>query len=360
MSSQLLEKITIVIFSFNRHKHLKRVINFWLAHNVQLLILDGSDKKLIDSGLKSQNVQYIHSQTSLYDRLLSSIDYIKTDFMILGCDDEFYLPSSLSACIDFLISQPTYSCCKGVALAFFEGKDKKKFLGRQVYQGLINLHLKQENPLHRIKYHFYNYTQAHLYSVCRTEQWKIICKYVFEKEYNFYAVWELQIEFLLMISGKSKVIPELMWMRNAGVPAIRGTSPSMSYNLEISGWWNSENYKMEKSSFLFRMKQACDELLINKNLEITEAQIEKMFEIYINRFYSKKKNLLRKFIDLVPSNVKKWIKIILNWEKFILKRRQMTFNNLRSLEEEANLLKKKGIFVNYEEINLIISAIKDH
>ena len=36
----------------------------------------------------------------------------------------------------------------------------------------------------------------------------------FSKRYNFAAAHELQVEFLTIVSGKSKIISELMWMRN--------------------------------------------------------------------------------------------------------------------------------------------------
>lgn len=354
-----LEKLTVVIFSYNRQEYLKRTIKFWSSYSVNVLVLDGSDNKLDDIFLQKKNIKYIYDKRSLYDRLLETINHINTEFMILSCDDEFYLPSALSTCVKFLSNQNTYSSCKGTALGFFSDNKKKIICARQIYQELLGIHLYQDNASDRIKKHFYNYTIAHLFSVTRTHQWKIICKHVFEKEYNFYAVWELQIEFLLMVSGKSKIIPELMWMRNIEVPRIRNTSPSMAY-LEISDWWNNDNYKLEKKNFLFRMKNACNEILIDQNSKFTEDEIEKLFEIYINRFYTRKKSLIRKIVDLIPVNVKRCIKSILNWEKFILKKRQMTFNNARSLEEEANLLKKRGIFVNYKEINLIISAIQNH
>ena len=80
----------------------------------------------------------------------------------------------------------------------------------------------------------------------RSSTWKTISKHVFEKEFSFFAAWELQIEFLVMVSGKSKIIPKLMWMRNRTSPPIRGTSPSMSYDIEISNWWLSNKFKKEK------------------------------------------------------------------------------------------------------------------
>ena len=55
-----LKKLTIVIFTYNRHKYLKRTVKYWLNYNIKLLILDGSQVKLEDSCLKSKNITYIN------------------------------------------------------------------------------------------------------------------------------------------------------------------------------------------------------------------------------------------------------------------------------------------------------------
>ena len=43
MSDYLLQKLTIVIFSYNRHKYLKRTIKYWSKYQAKILVLDGSD-----------------------------------------------------------------------------------------------------------------------------------------------------------------------------------------------------------------------------------------------------------------------------------------------------------------------------
>ena len=50
-----LEKLTIVILTYNRHKYLKRTIHYWSNYNVNLVILDGSEKKLEDQYIEAKN-----------------------------------------------------------------------------------------------------------------------------------------------------------------------------------------------------------------------------------------------------------------------------------------------------------------
>ena len=118
MSYQILNNLTIVIPTHNRHKYLKRTIKYWANCGAKLLVLDGSDIKLEDPSLKEKNTKYIYNPNNFYNRLLSSIKYIDTEFMILGSDDEFYLPSALSSCVAFLTKETSYSSCQGLALGF--------------------------------------------------------------------------------------------------------------------------------------------------------------------------------------------------------------------------------------------------
>lgn len=342
MSQTLLQKLTIVIFSYNRHKYLKRTINYWSNYNVKLVILDGSNNKLIDPCLNSEKIKYIYDQKSLYARLLRSGDYIDTEFMILSCDDEFYLPSALSECIKFLSSEDSFSSCGGCA-ASFEVYEKEIILSK-MYHNLKNINLNHDSSAERIKSHFKNYLPAHLYSILRTKKWKLICKYVFEKEFSFYAAWEMQIEFLIMVSGKSKIIPELMWMRNLHVPPIRETSPSMSHDVKIFEWWRSDNFKKEKEEFLFKMKIASQELSKDKNIKFTEQIISELFEIYISSQSSKtkqnktyKKSFLFIFINFIPRKIKRFIKSI--------------------LFPKPNIV-PKGVSINHVELKKIISRIQ--
>lgn len=349
MPHAFLDKLTIIIFSYNRQKYLKRTIKYWSNYNVKLLVLDGSDTKLEDSCLNTKNIKYIYDPRGLYKRLLSSIDYIDTEFMILGCDDEFYLPSALSTCINFLIKESSFSSCKGRAIGFGTRNKGKEIFGKEQYPKLRNLCLDHNNASERISKHFSNYVPAHLFSVMKSNKWQIICKYVFEKEYNFTGVWELQIEFLVMVSGKSKVIPELMWMRNLEVAPIRGTSPSMSYKVRIRNWWYQKKFRKEKEDFLNKMKKACDEFSNDQNFEFTKNVIEKLFEIYIHAPF--RVNLFRYNVNIIINKIKKLIKTTLYSVNIIT-------NKDKVLLEEIRLLEEQCVSVNYKDLDQVISALQ--
>ena len=359
--NRFLEKLTIVIFSYNRHKYLKRTIKYWSDYNVKLLVLDGSDIKLEDPCLNIKNIRYIYGPKDLYGRVLSSINYIDTEFMMLAGDDEFYLPSALSRCIEFLSKESSFSSCGGRAIGFHT--NKKNIFGGIQYPRLKDLSLDSDSASVRIEDHFSSYVPAHIYSVIRSSKWKFICKCTFEKEYSFFASWELQLEFLVMVSGKSKIIPELMWMRNQEVPAIRGTSPSMSYSVDILKWWYDEKFTKEKKEFLYAMKKTCGSLSIDQNFKFSENEISKLFEVYIDKLLNKRlteKNFFYRVINLISYKkiltslsyeTKKMIKKFIRWDKILPYIKT-------SLVKEAIQLEAKGVSVNYKDLNQVILTLQ--
>lgn len=347
MHNTLLRNLTLVIFTYNRHEFLKRTIRYWSNYNLKLVILDGSDKKLKDQCLKSKNIKYIYGPKDLYTRLLNSKNYIETEFVILGSDDEFYFPSALISCINFLINNSNFSCCGGIALGFGRTKKRRSLYGQERYPKLHNLTLNHNFAAERVKKHFSNYVPAHFYSVMRTNVWKKICKHVFLKEFSFDAALELQVEFLLLVSGKSKIISELMWMRNLNenLP-YRGTSPSLNESFKINHWWNDKIYKNEKKDFFCRMQNACDDLLGIKKNRFNQNQISKLFKIYITKSLYVKKSFFRKILDFIPIAIKNFIKYFLG-----------IYN--RDLIAEVRKLETKNILVNYKELKLVLLYLEN-
>ena len=345
MNYPLLDKLTLVILTYNRHKYLKRTIHYWSNYNVNLVILDGSEKKLEDHYIRAKNIKYLHNKNGLYDRLLSSINLIETEFMIFGGDDEFYLPSALSSCIKFLLKETSYYSCGGRAVGF--RTKKKKLLGIRQYPQLKGLCLDYDNASDRIYKHFSSYVPAHFYSVMRSAKWDIICRNVFKKKYNFNSSEELQLEFLVIVSGKSKIISELMWMRNNEVARA-----DLDLSLPIEKFWYDKKNEKEKNLFLQRIKKACNELSTNQNSKLNEETISNLFEAYVKKILKyNNKNLFRKILNLAPNKI--GIKLL----KFVKKCFSIAAKE-KSLSEEINILEAEGVSVNSEELKKIISILQ--
>lgn len=341
-----LEKLTLVIFTFNRHSLLVRTLNYWSNYNIKLIVLDGSSMRLKNRCLQSKNIKYIYDTRGLYERLLSSVNHIDTEFVILGSDDEFYLPSALESCIKFLLKEPTFTSCGGRAIGFIS--DKGKILGVKQYTRLKNFCLDNQNGNLRALMHFSNYVPAHFYSVMRSSIWNKISKYVFEKNYELSAAHELQLEYLATIAGKSKIIPELLWLRNKGVPPINNFEMK---KVEKRQWWFDNKYQLEKDDFIKRMKQASNELLNDQNYELDDDLISKSFEAYLHNLKFQDSSL-RKLVRLMPHQIKLIIKSI-----FSFKYKYIT-NKYESLKDEVSLLETNGVYVNQKELDFVISVLE--
>jgi len=352
----LLKKITIIIFSYNRHKYLVSTIKYWSRYGVKVLVLDGSDTILNDPCLKVNNVKYVYDPRGVYDRLLSSTNFIDTEFMILSPDDEFYIPSALSSCIDFLIKNPSFSSCGGHGIGFGLS-DFKKLTGKELYKNLKNYALDHDDASERIKKHFLNYQPTHIYSLMRSSHWREICHYVFKKEYSFYSNYELQVEFLIMFSGKSKIIPNLMWMRNFILTPVAEVNPNLEPNLPIKKWWYNKNFKIEKLDFLERMKKACEQLSHNQSQQLSKNQIVKLFEFYIhgnflNRYFF---SPIRNIINVLPPQIKRIIRFFISRKNIIINKNKILD---KSIFDQAKRLESKGVKVDYKNLNYAVTIIE--
>ena len=91
-----LSKLTIVITTYNRKKFILRTMNYWSNTNVKLDILDGSETPIEDHLIEklSKYIKYIYNPLSVHQRILHSLEFVKTEFAILGSDDEYFVPSA--------------------------------------------------------------------------------------------------------------------------------------------------------------------------------------------------------------------------------------------------------------------------
>ena len=159
----------------------------------------------------------------------------------------------------------------------------------------------------------------------------------FQKRYNFAAAHELQVEFLTIVSGKSKIISELMWMRNNEVKRIYKDI----IELEIHNWWIDSNFYNERLDFLQKMNKASNELILNTNFNFDENKISKLFELYIKKNYHEKfskRNFFSKMMDSIIPQIREMKKKLIN--KYKLKSNNLVGKsnfNMRRYAKDSQL-----------------------
>ena len=347
----LLKKLTIIIPTYQRQAFALRCMQYWSGKDVTIIIIDGT-KNSLDTNFLSKlksNIKYIHSPVSLYERMLHTTNLIETEYCMLGCDDEFYIPSALNSCLVNLSLDNKLVTCTGRAIEF--NWHNNSVVGGNVYEKFKDLNLDDTNPMERINKHFSNYEPAHTYGVCRSSIWKVAAKVIFSKEYPFFAAMELQLELLLLFAGKSLVIPEFFWLRSEEGTPLRGTTTSMISSYKISKWWLDKKNKKQKNDFLTRMEKACFEInkLTNENYT---PNIEAAYEVYIkhNDIEYQKPSIFVKIFRYLPT-------ILQNTIRGILKIFGFRVNKKILLIDFARLLEASGVIVDFTELEKIKKII---
>ncbi len=358
-----LSKLTIVIITLNRKKFILRTMNYWSGSNIKLLVVDGSKSPIEDHILRkfSNNITYFHQPYSGHQRVLFALKLVQTEFVILGSDDEYFVPSALNSCVETLQQDKELAACIGRAVKF--NFKNNQMTGKDVYSILKNYKLLDDDPMIRIKKLFRNFMPFHCHAVCRSNFWKIAWEYACFKEYNFYGSGEYFFEFLMAFSNKSKSIPVFMWFRSDENESIRGQGPALTLGYEIQDWWYDKKYKEEKKDYLNRIELACSKISeINKKNYI--ADVIGGHEILINFCKNRSKlfkvglfsyplNLLHSIFQQLPDFITTPIKSIVRYFGFKFgKSYELPFF------DQLKVLEKEGVKIDYDEVQQIEKEIK--
>ena len=199
-----MSQLTIVIPSYGRHKFLIRGINFWSNKNVEVVIVDGSSKTLFNSYSDNlpSNINYYHLPIGFLNRLEFASNLIKTKYCILLADDEFFIPSALSSAIKQLELYKEIVACCGQSISVWPEPQSSisndfSLTGHVVYPERKNYSLNQNSSRYRMIEHIKNYSPTGVYSVMRSQTWKQIISIISSKEFNAFAIFELQFELAL-------------------------------------------------------------------------------------------------------------------------------------------------------------------
>ena len=98
------------------------------------------------------------------------------------------------------------------------------------------------------------------------------------------------------------------------------------------------------------MNKASNELILNTNFNFDENKISKLFELYIKKNYHEKfskRNFFSKMMDSIIPQIREMKKKLIN--KYKLKS-----NNL---VEEAGVIEKESVIVNYKELDYVIKTL---
>ena len=352
-----LDQITLVMLTYQRHDLALRSMRYWSNQNIKLIVIDGSNVAIDKSKLQglSPKITYVHEQKSYYMRLRGSIDLVSTKYAALVCDDEFYIPSAIYQCITELENNLELSSCIGRSLGFYYREGV--VFGREDNPSFRNYGVLSDSPNERVLFHMENYVPSLIYGICRADIFKSAFHHITKKEFPVFAILELQFAFILSYTGKSKVIPHLMWLRNQYVKPTRRTDswldPSADKGFD-KFWENSSSSKL-KSEFIDIMVEAiktvdCKESYRHKAV-IVEAFSKHVIIIKNNDLSNLSKNrfflLTKMLIDRLAPN---FLKEIVRSKRHIKR-----INNFQGSQiiASANSLVDEEVRVDFEALKEI-------
>ncbi len=126
-NTPLLSKMTLVIPTYNRHQHLKKLIEYYKSQctPISFIILDSSDQETLEKnshlcrelGDKAKHITYA-SSTQVADKLLDGLKQVVTPFCGFCADDDLVFVDGIVAAIAFLQSHDDYVSADGIYLNF--------------------------------------------------------------------------------------------------------------------------------------------------------------------------------------------------------------------------------------------------
>jgi glycosyltransferase domain-containing protein len=286
----MLSELTVIIPTYNRHPFISRSIAFWKNKRATVCILDGS-KDPVDRQLQADfpsNISYYHLPVGIVERLKFACSLIKTDYVILQGDDEFFSHSALQRCIQELKSDIELVSCGGVAMGFSFDRSNNRVSGHQVYPELLGRQIQEDSPCERMFRHMSNYSPSSIYSVVKSKVWIDAIQPFLNNEMTLFAIGELQFELGICYYGKSKIIPQLTWFRSNENANIRGTDKSLDDTKQIDVWWHDKSKTTEHEDFLNAMSAFLTRDKKN-DIEHIKACLCKAIDAYANAVKSRKR-----------------------------------------------------------------------
>ena len=208
-----LSKLTIGVFTKgDRENKLLRTVSFIELLGIKCIIVDAGAKYINHEFALA--TQYLHRPDALLeDRLSELIPLVRSPYLLLSPDDDFFLPNGISECIEFLDANQDYSSAQGQRIYFRENGCMS--WGPQ-YENYVNLDFNQEDKRKRLvemsqSMHF-------IYSIIRLNAFKNVVK-VLENSYSSNPVngfkVELVFNYILPTQGKHRMLPLLYSARES-------------------------------------------------------------------------------------------------------------------------------------------------
>ena len=327
-----------------------RALQFWAESIHNIIVVDGSKNPLSASSIPrdGDNISYYHLPVTWGERLSFAASKVETDYVVMVSDDEYYIPSCLEKSVQFLDLNKDYVACVGRCLGFYYRSGK--VYGRQVYPQLRDYEVVAKDASARVVYHMENYVMSLLWAVTRTSAWRSAADTYAREEFRVYCQAELQFEMILSFAGKSRVIPELGWLRSLGEndsivdlePGLDSSSPMDIFSRDSGRAHEFQRFVNVMSDTFYSL--GCSDFKHSRNTVISGV------EAYV-RFLEKSRKNRKIYLGLaryLPKSIKNFLRRVLS----LLLR-----NESVSLVSAARSLELEGVSVDFSNIDKVEKSL---
>jgi len=375
--SHSLARLTVVIPTISRPEFVKRQILFWSHFDAEVRILDGAATPIDLSHFVSipSNIQYLHEPRRFNERLSNAWKHVNTEFACLLPDDEFFLPSGLTASLKKLDENPDITGCVGKVLMFFV--DQGRFLTYQDYEYWRDFAHDSLTAEHRVK-EVLPPNNAHKvqFAVLRANVWREIFISSYADYYSTGYLYERMLNLHSAVLGRTVVLNELMWMRSMENPPLTNAAVPRD-NGGMLGWADNPNNRDEILHYVEKVEKI---IASDESINVTEARMyaEQFvyggFETHRMKVQNSKRSFRRRLsewlVRYAPKSIKLAAKRIgprkvlsyLDWQGFVLDetckkltRKEITFNKY-----ELQLIERLAVATDFDRKNSGHKSIPAH
>lgn len=236
--ADIASKLTIVLTLKDRPEFTRRWMRYMDDNRCpyKILIADGGADKAIEEQLRDSgnypNLDYEYIRypfdenfRCFYTKQLDVCRRVKSDYLLLADNDDFFIIDTIPLLIDFLDGHPDYSGCRGTYSQFTlfskDGGVVNTPVGeRYTTEPSECYSIENESSLERAECFFKKVDRYYLwlnwYSVFRTGKVCHSLETIYKHNFPDVVLNELLLNLLLLREGKLKVIDQLFYVRQLG------------------------------------------------------------------------------------------------------------------------------------------------
>lgn len=342
--------LSIFVPTKNRYYYISKLLDYYLLINFkgEIIILDSSDEniktKIVEkiSLIKEKlKIQYYHSIGLPCALMKKFFNSVKTDYVVFSGDDDYFTPSGIKSCIDFLNNNHSYIGCTGKGISVHSSINNKKIDFILNYK---QAKIYGKSSIDRISYQFENY-KVPIFSIFRSQEFVKFLEPVpsaedFKKVCPDKAIAdEYIIEAAMVVYGNIEKLKLLYLVRHIHKDRNVGNMVP-DYKRD---WIKSQNYLKSKNYFLKEISK----IISNEDkIDFIKAYnlLEKKYNQHVDQAIKIEKKYLFKFYILKILFNSEFIRKIRNFLKrkfFEKKIFSETFSN-QELRVIINLIEKKN------------------